>query len=143
MNVTRNLILIAMPLALSACGGNGLFNRNAPDEFAVSRAAPLVLPPDYVLTPPKPGASRPLAADSQQQAIEALFGPGVRLPPKSPGETSLMEQIGADRLDPAIRSTVGDPATVVVNKGLATKEIIDAPVGETDPAIATVTASGG
>ena len=35
--------LCAMALGLSACGsGGGLFNRDRPEEFAVSRAAPLV-----------------------------------------------------------------------------------------------------
>ena len=54
-------ILAASILAttLSACGSNNLFSRDRPDEFAVSRQAPLVVPPDFSLTPPAPGAARP------------------------------------------------------------------------------------
>ena len=44
------------------------------DAFAVSKRAPLTIPPDFALVPPKPGASRPQEADSSQQALSALFG---------------------------------------------------------------------
>ena len=44
---------------LAGCGSSGLFNRDRPDEFAVQRQAPLVVPPDFALTPPAPGAPRP------------------------------------------------------------------------------------
>ncbi|HWT41581.1 MAG TPA: DUF3035 domain-containing protein, partial [Sphingopyxis sp.] len=49
-------ILAASILAttLSACGSNSLFSRDRPDEMMVSRQAPLVVPPDYALTPPAP-----------------------------------------------------------------------------------------
>ena len=47
------LILPAMA-ACSALGG-----KNPPDEFAITTKAPLVVPPDYALRPPKPGESRP------------------------------------------------------------------------------------
>lgn len=136
---------LAVPaaLVLSACGGGGgVFNRDAPDEFAISRAAPLVVPPDYNLTPPKPGAPRPLSADSQNQAMEALFGPGVRVPPKSPSEQQLLDKAGADKSDPTVRSTVGDTSTNVVNKGVMVKQIIDAPAGSTDAQVAQVTVGG-
>ena len=46
-------------LVLTGCGsGGGILNRARPDEFAVQRAAPLVVPPDFALAPPTPGASR-------------------------------------------------------------------------------------
>ena len=49
----RKLILAAGLIAtLSACGGGrGLAGRDRPDEFAVSRQAPLVVPPDFALEP--------------------------------------------------------------------------------------------
>ena len=40
------LIVLGTSVLLSACGGGGLFNRQRPDEFAVQRQAPLVVPPD-------------------------------------------------------------------------------------------------
>src|SRR3546814_2675844 len=48
-------ILAASILAttLSACGSNSLFSRDRPDEMMVSRQAPLVVPPDFSLAPPR------------------------------------------------------------------------------------------
>ena len=55
------------------------------DEFAVARNAPLVIPPDYSLTPPVAGTVSLSAQDAQTQAIEALFGGPA---PRSATETS-------------------------------------------------------
>ena len=124
----RVLAVFIPALALAACGGGGgVFQRGAPDEFAISRQAPLAVPPDFALAPPKPGAPRPIGADSQQQAIEALFGPGARAPAKTPGETSLLNGAGATRVDATARSTVGDLDTVVVDKGVLARDILAAP----------------
>jgi len=129
-------------LGLAACGSSGIFGRDAPDEFAISRAPPLVVPPDYNLTPPRPGAPRPMDAGSQTQAIEALFGPGVRVPPKSPAEQQLLDGAGAERTDPTARSTAGDPETSVVDKGAFLKTIIDAGAGNSDASTAQVATGG-
>ena len=45
-----------------------------PDEFAVARNAPLVVPPDFSLAPPVAGTAGCRPSDAQQQAIDALFG---------------------------------------------------------------------
>ena len=60
--------------SLTACGSTGLFDRDRPDEFAVSRQPPLVIPPDFTLTPPQPGQPRPQTGGLQQQTLEAMFG---------------------------------------------------------------------
>src|SRR3546814_8781822 len=59
-----------------ACGsGGGVFNRDRPDEFAVTRAAPLVVPPDFSLVQPQSGAAgRAASNDASRQALEAMFG---------------------------------------------------------------------
>jgi hypothetical protein len=103
------------------------------DEFAVARNAPLVIPPDYALTPPAPGTASLSASDAQQQAIQALFGGPA---PRSAGETSLLDKAGADRAALGIRSQAGDAATQVVDKGETTRTIINAPQG--DSPVATV-----
>ena len=41
------LAVIGSATLLSGCGSTGLFNRDRPDEFAVQRQAPLVIPPDF------------------------------------------------------------------------------------------------
>ncbi len=55
----------SLAATLSACAHNGL-NRARPDEFAVARQAPLVIPPDYSLSPPQPGAPRPQDVSPRQ-----------------------------------------------------------------------------
>src|SRR5262249_62434552 len=49
-----------------------------PDEFAVESRAPLTIPPDFELRPPSPGAARPQAKASNQQAKQVIeqAGPG-------------------------------------------------------------------
>src|SRR3546814_18670367 len=73
LKVNYALAVPALALALYACGGGGFLNRERPDEFAVSRVTPLVIPPDLALSPPKTGAPRPLEVDSKGQALRALF----------------------------------------------------------------------
>lgn len=124
----RVIVATALLASLSACGSSsGVFGRDRPDEFAVSRAAPLVVPPDFALTPPAPGAPRPQEADSSTQALQAMFGgPAAR----SPAEGATVGQAGAQRAQPGIRSDVGDPNTAVVDKGSTTRDIIAAPEGD-------------
>src|SRR4051794_10214234 len=68
-------------LVLSGCGGMrtvfGL-DQVGPDEFAVESRAPLLIPPDFNLRPPQPGATRPneaTASDRARQVIDTA-GPG-------------------------------------------------------------------
>lgn len=139
----RNLLLICgAAMALAACGKTGLAAHNAPDELAISRSAPLVVPQDFALVPPRPGSPRAAGQDAQAAAMEALFGPGVKAPPKSPAEQQLLDKAGAGNTDPAIRSSAGDPATPTVNKGAFVRELIDAPAGTIDGNRASVTIPG-
>ncbi|MFM5931977.1 MAG: DUF3035 domain-containing protein [Novosphingobium sp.] len=117
--------LFAASALLSACSSGGLFNRDRPDEFAVQRQAPLVVPPDFSLTPPQPGAPRPTDSNAAQQAQEALFGPA---PNRSEVEKNTIGRAGSSA--PGIRSTVGDPATNTVAKGAITRDVIAAPEGD-------------
>jgi hypothetical protein len=135
------LVVPALALIVAGCGGGGVFNRGKPDEFAVGRAAPLVIPPDYSLTPPRPGAPRPQAVDTQGQALEALF-PANRARAPSASEKNLLDESGAtpDRTIGA-RSTVGDPETLVVDKGSFTRDIVAAPAMAGDDT-ATVSVGG-
>jgi len=119
------IVLAALGASLASCGGTGIFNRERPDEFAVQRQAPLVVPPDFSLTPPAPGAPRPTEGTASDQALEALFGgPQAR----SEVERSTLDRAG--RAEPGIRSQVGDPGTNTVAKGRVTRDIIAAPQGD-------------
>jgi len=122
------LALVAGALALSGCGGGkkGVFGRSGLDEFAVARRAPLVIPPDFALNPPKPGAPRPQEADSSTQALQAMFGGQA---PRGASESAILNQAGAQNAPTGIRSNAGDPDTTVVDKGAVTKDILAAPAG--------------
>lgn len=116
-------LLLLGALALSGCALFG--DRNAmPDEFAVARNAPLVIPPDYTLTPPVAGTAGLSPEGAQTQAIEALFGGPA---PRSTSESLLLDKAGRDRALIGIRSTAGDPDTRVVDKGQTTTTILAAP----------------
>ena len=120
-------------LALAGCGTLFGTKQQSLDEFAVARNAPLVIPPDYSLTPPVAGTVSMSAQDAQTQAIEALFGGPA---PRSQTETSLLQAAGRDRVTVGVRSTAGDPETRVVDKGQTTLAIINAPEGNTQTASA-------
>jgi hypothetical protein len=61
--------------SLSGCGSTGVFDRERPDEFAVTKAAPLTVPADMTTLPtPQPGAARPQGKDSKQEMLDAMFG---------------------------------------------------------------------
>lgn len=123
--LARFALAAGLAAMTAACGGGGIFNRDRPDEMAVQRQAPLVVPPDFNLTPPAPGAPRPGEGTAAEQALDALFGGPA---PRSRVETSVLDRAGA--ADPGIRSSVGDPGTATVAKGSVTRDIIAAPEGD-------------
>jgi uncharacterized lipoprotein len=59
---------------LSGCGSTGLMDRDRPDEFAVTRSAPLKVPGDFTLPAPQPGAAAE-QTDTKAQMLDAMFGP--------------------------------------------------------------------
>ena len=118
-------LLGASATLLTACAGGGFLERDRPDEFAVQRQAPLVVPPDFNLVPPTAGAPRPAEGTAQEQALEALFGGPA---PRSSVETSALDRAGSSV--PGIRSQIGDPGTNTVAKGRVTRDIIAAPEGD-------------
>ena len=121
------MIAAAMLTLVAGCGSSrGLVGGGGPDALAVGRAAPLVIPPDFALRPPAPGAARPQEADSSTQALQALFGGAA---PRSASESSTVTQAGGARAQAGIRSEAGDPKTNVVDKGAVTRDIIAAPEG--------------
>src|SRR5215470_14462245 len=70
---------LALGLCASALGGcDSLRNaagltKKSPDEFAVTTKAPLVIPPDFNLRPPTPGAPPSNTRDPSTNAELALF----------------------------------------------------------------------
>lgn len=95
----------ALAVMTSGCGisravGSG---KNAPDEFAIATKAPLVVPPDYALRPPKPGEARPQELTPSERAQQVLLGDSDAAPP-TVGEQLLLRKAGALGVDPSIRN---------------------------------------
>ena len=90
--------------------------QQAPDEFRVQARAPLSMPPDFNLRPPREGAPRPQEGTPQQQARSAVFrienagvptlSGSVGRDGRSQGETALLSAAGAGEADPNIRLIV-------------------------------------
>ena len=108
---------LALTGMLSACEGGisdalGL-GKKAPDEFAVVRSAPLTLPPEFTLRPPRPGEARPNEASVSQQAKSDLLSEAGALAAddsatttSTQGEAAFIDQADAADVDPNIRHIV-------------------------------------
>jgi hypothetical protein len=108
------LAILATAGAASACGSLGP-GKGAPDEFRVVTKAPLVIPPDYALRPPRPGDPRPQELRPDEDARTALFGQDIGAQ-ASEGEKLLVSQAGAGAIDPNIRDKVDLESAALVRK---------------------------
>lgn len=73
------LVIVACLVSLGACAQGTVqdalgMGKRSPDEFAVVTRAPLIMPPDYGLRPPRPGESRPGVDTPTEQARASLLG---------------------------------------------------------------------
>jgi hypothetical protein len=119
-------MLAVLSLSLAGCGGDSLqdtlgYGKSAPDEFAIVTKAPLVIPPDYSLRPPQPGAPRPQEMEIQPSlgAQRALIGENALAEAgegNSQGEQVLLEQTGATEADPRIRQVVNAETRSLVER---------------------------
>jgi hypothetical protein len=142
---TKTALLLTLPILVTALSGcqsvsktyDALYDwdirgNDASQAPTTSRVAPLVVPPDYAL---KPSQASPVRANEgkQEVVLDALFGGPAQ---RSVGETSVGTLAGT--AEAGIRSTVGDPDTVTVNKGSVTRDIIAAPEGDGQTAQAAI-----
>ena len=125
--MTRKLVLVllcgAALLPLAGCGGlremAGL-QKKSPDEFAVTTKAPLVIPPDFNLRPPTPGAPPANQLDPTSTAQQALFNTsdpqtvanGMR-GNYSMSEKLLLAHAGVQNADPGVRAKLAADARAV------------------------------
>jgi hypothetical protein len=117
MNILSSQVMRAAVLAgvgLVLCGCDTLRNaagmgKMPPDEFAVLTKAPLVVPPDYNLKPPRPGAAPTNQVKPTDAAQIALYGSdpatiASNIPGNSSqGEKLLLAYAGIANADPEIR----------------------------------------
>jgi hypothetical protein len=117
----KPIALVAIVAAAAAASGcstisNSLgMTKNVPDEFRVVTRAPLTLPPDYSLRPPRPGEPRPQELEPDAEARAALFGQDVGQS-ASAGERAFVAAAGAEAADPNVRSTVDYESDGVVRR---------------------------
>ena len=110
----HNVLLLAIAaVALTACEDTKRalgIEKSIPDEFAVVSRAPLVMPPDFNLRPPAPGANRPQEGTSEERAQAVVFGREKRAQFRargfSEGEVALLGHAQSDIALPEIRRTI-------------------------------------
>ena len=126
--------ILTAAVLIAAVGLSGCTTRGkTPDEFAVARNAPLIVPPDFNLAPPVAGTAGLTPGEAQQQAIDTLFGGPA---PRSNAETSLLDAAGRNDAQLGIRSTVWDPNTRIVDHGQTTLTILNAQPADSNIATA-------
>lgn len=130
-------VLVCAPLLLAALTGcdstkNALgLTKKSPDEFVVVTKAPLVLPPEFGLRPPEPGAPRPQEVPARDRAAAAFGGastdaagqisplsrqPAANAQPRSAGEQAFLQQARAGNADPDIRRKINDEFTQLAER---------------------------
>lgn len=123
MKRARTLLLPIVPIAmLAGCGSDELsrtfgITRDVPDEFVVTTRAPLSMPPDFALRPPRPGAPRPQEQTASQSAETALAPQTALNAPQ--GEDSQ----GQD----ALLAAAGGPAPANTRQKVEQEASLDAP----------------
>ena len=135
MRIAPIALAASAAVLLSGCATGGYGRGRGPDEFAVARNAPLAVPPDFALTPPRPGEPDVGNQDPRQQALQALFG-GPQ--PRSAVENSLLQVARSDRAALGARSIAGDPQTAVVSRGTLVQTILQLPQGDGQEAAVAV-----
>lgn len=124
------MALLVAVAVLAGCGEDtkrslGL-SKPAPDEFSVVSRAPLSMPPNYTLRPPRPGSEGVAQSEAREQARQTVFrGPEAAQSPvqqaaarpsaagQSRGESVLLGRAGAVNATPAIRDTVDRESAVL------------------------------
>lgn len=133
-------------IALSACSKTAEqfdFSKKAPDEFAITTRAPLEMPPDYNLRPPRPGAHRPQEETTVEEAKQAVFGAEstqtkAQAEPMTSGEAILLQKSNATSVDPNIRAKIDKETAEVIKESTPTVDRILGKVGKKVDAPATV-----
>ena len=125
----RSLLLGSTLILLGGCSGDKLartfgLTRDAPDEYTVTTRAPLSMPPDYNLRPPRPGAARPQEQSERQQAEEALVPQLALSAPKgtgSAGQSALMQEAGPAAPSDIRRKVDQDAHSAAADQGFVDK----------------------
>lgn len=120
--------LALLVMGLSGCSDTRKalgIDKAPPDEFSVVSGAPLTMPPDFNLRPPRSPSDKPPSETAAQAGRQTVFradskGPAKSAPgsivgstgaPLSAGEQALIAKAGAGGADPSIRQQVDKDTT--------------------------------
>ena len=120
-----SVLLLTALVLLPGCEASGLARtfglaRDAPDEFTVTTRAPLSMPPEFALRPPRPGAPRPQELSERSQAEEALapqLALGQAQAVDSAGQSALLRQAGPTASADIRRQVDRDAQLATANSG--------------------------
>lgn len=121
-NLAPVVVTLCIATGLSGCtSAKRAFGMQkvAPDEFTVVTKPPLVLPPNYSLRPPQPGAPNPAQLEPGGTAEVALFGReglSENAMGYTSGETSLLDTTGGAAANPDIRKVLNAETASLVEK---------------------------
>lgn len=117
--IALSLVALA-PLSLGGCGiGRAVTgSKISPNEFEVVTKQPLVIPPDFSLKPPAPGASSEPQTEAEMIAQKAMLGEEQAFTPgMSNGERAIVASAGATHADPLIRQVVDQEYANLIDRG--------------------------
>lgn len=141
------ILLLGLAGTLSACEGTREqfdFSKKAPDEFAVVTRAPLEMPPNYTLRPPRPGVQRPQEDTSIDAAKQVVFGENqTQIQAAAPrdvtqGEAILLQKTGAVQVNSDIRDIIDQETAVLVKENTSTVDKLLGKAGKKIDTPATV-----
>ncbi len=132
--ILRLALLLGAAAALAGCDSirdaSGV-TKEPPDEFAVATKAPLIIPPDFNLRPPRPGAAPTNQIEPTQAAHAALFNSDPATVAASmggnasQGEKLLLAYAGAADADGSIRQQLAsDNSSMVGGDDDFTKDVL-------------------
>jgi hypothetical protein len=124
----RLLPAFAAGLAIAGAGCDAAkeqlgLSKRAPDEFTVVTKAPLVIPPDFTLRPPQPGARRPQEPEPSSKAREAIV------------DAAGGARTSQDRAASSARNALAAAGSAPGNAAADGRAITTAPVGESEVAL--------
>ena len=111
------LSFLLLILFLSSCSNSTKtinFKSESPDEFAILRKEPLVIPPNFNLRPPSVKSSNPNLSSRENNLKSAIFltdktnKSSKNNSKKSKGEIQLIKSIGEGKLGSRIREVLED-----------------------------------
>ena len=117
--------LMTGALLVGACDGAreaiGI-GKQSPDEFAVVTRAPLSMPPDFGLRPPRPGVDRPQETTIANSARDLIVksadpkAPARSVSTESLGELAILSKAGATNPDPNIRREINRESSILATE---------------------------